>query len=150
MKTQLLHILSIVTIIVFIVLAYGSDDDDNSSNQDDEVFEPSPKVGETIEILGYRVMSKDLGKMRYEDAFYACKALGKGWHLPNLEELELLLEHKDKIGGFKNQRYWSSSTCAISSYGSLDFKPSSSITTYECDRDWIEYNVRAVWFKGYD
>jgi hypothetical protein len=47
-------------------------------------------------------------KMNWDDAEKACAALGKGWRLPNKNELNTLYENRDKIGGFTKGDYWSS------------------------------------------
>ena len=54
------------------------------------------------------VMTKDLGKMQWDDAVKACADLGDGWRLPTKDELNILYENKDNIGGFANSYYWSS------------------------------------------
>lgn len=57
--------------------------------------------------------------MKWEEANAACKALGKGWRLPTIDELEVIGKHLVEIGGFCNidglyfdksehQQYWSS------------------------------------------
>jgi hypothetical protein len=38
----------------------------------------------------------------------ACADLGDGWRLPTKDELNLLYKNKEKIGGFANNYYWSS------------------------------------------
>ena len=60
-----------------------------------------------IKIDNLEVMTEDLGKMTWDEAKKACKNLGDGWHLPTKDELNLLYENKEKIGGFKSF-YWSS------------------------------------------
>ena len=65
------------------------------------------------------VYSESLGPMTYEDAITACEALGDGWRMPNNEELNVLYENKDAIGGFFNYYYWSSTEYYISKYGSF-------------------------------
>ena len=47
-------------------------------------------------------------KMNWEDAKKACADLGKGWSLPTREELGILYEHRNEIGGFSTSYYWSS------------------------------------------
>ena len=54
----------------------------------------------TIKIGNLEVMTKDLGGMEWEDAKKACADLGDGWRLPTKDELNILYENKDKIGGF--------------------------------------------------
>jgi len=61
-----------------------------------------------IKIDNLEVMTEDLGKMTWDEAKKACKNLGDGWRLPTKDELNLLYENKEKIGGFANGFYWSS------------------------------------------
>ena len=58
--------------------------------------------------IGLEVMTKDLGLMKWEAAKIACENLGDGWRLPTKEEFILMYINKDKIGGFTNEFYWSS------------------------------------------
>ena len=69
----------------------------------------------TIKIGNLEVMTEDLGEMNWEDAKKACADLGDGWRLPTKDELNLLYENKEKIGGFANSLYWSSTE-----FGNLD------------------------------
>jgi len=46
--------------------------------------------------------------MNWDDAKEACASLGDGWRLPTKDELNILYKNKDKIGGFMNYSYWSS------------------------------------------
>ena len=46
--------------------------------------------------------------MTWDDAMKACADLGDGWRLPTKDELNLLYENKEKIGGFAHSDYWSS------------------------------------------
>lgn len=54
----------------------------------------------------------DLGCLQWKFAKIACENLilndYSDWYLPSLNELQLLYENKDKIGGFKSDYYWSS------------------------------------------
>ena len=61
-----------------------------------------------IQEIGLEVMTKNLGAMNWEEAKKACENLGDGWRLPTKEELGLMYINKDKIGGFANSTYWSS------------------------------------------
>jgi hypothetical protein len=52
--------------------------------------------------LPFEVAEKDMdGKMNWTDATAACKALGNGWRLPTKEELLLMFEKSESIGGLK-------------------------------------------------
>ena len=62
----------------------------------------------TVKIGNLEVMSEDLGEMSWEFAKMACKNLGDGWRLPTKDELNVLYENKEKIGGFAYNAYWSS------------------------------------------
>jgi len=65
-------------------------------------------VGATVRIGRLEVMTKNLGKMQWDEAKKACADLGDGWRLPTKDELNVLYENKDKIGGFTGNGYWSS------------------------------------------
>ncbi len=66
-------------------------------------------IGIPVRIGNYDVAQNDFSKeMDWYDAKKACEALGNGWRLPNRDELNILFRNKDKIGGFLNEYYWSS------------------------------------------
>lgn len=46
--------------------------------------------------------------MNWKTAITFCKYLENGWRLPNKYEFNFLYINKDKIGGFSNECYWSS------------------------------------------
>jgi|TARA_R110000803_G_scaffold88896_2_gene155929 hypothetical protein len=54
-------------------------------------------------------VSDNLGHMNWHEAIVACKKLGIGWRLPTKDELDMLYENREEIGGFANNYYWSSS-----------------------------------------
>ena len=47
-------------------------------------------------------------EMDWHDAKVACKKLGIGWRLPTKDELNKLYQNKEKIGGFDEHDFWSS------------------------------------------
>ena len=53
-------------------------------------------------------VSDNLGRMNWHEAKIACKKLGTGWRLPTKDELNMLYENKEEIGGFASNYYWSS------------------------------------------
>jgi hypothetical protein len=60
--------------------------------------------------IGLEIMKTDLGKLTWEEANKACKKLGGDWRLPTKEEIYLIYNYKDRIGGFvklKHAFYWS-------------------------------------------
>ncbi len=79
----------------------------NNSYEEDKQTRESPK-SEIVKVGNIEVMTKDLGKMYWDIADGACTYLRDGWRLPTKKELNLLYENKEKIGGFKNSNYWSS------------------------------------------
>ena len=61
----------------------------------------------------WEVMKEDFGKMTWWDALEACDKLNTAedrlhneWHIPTKKEITILFENKDKIGGFKDDVYW--------------------------------------------
>lgn len=47
-------------------------------------------------------------EMDWFTATQICKELGVGWRLPTIEELLVMRENKEVIGGFNKYTYWSS------------------------------------------
>ena len=72
------------------------------------------KIGKTIKIEptyktpNLEVMEEDLGKMSWDQALIACSNLGDGWKLPTKDELLVIYQNKDLVGGFNSKGYWSS------------------------------------------
>ena len=62
----------------------------------------------TVKIGNLEVMTEDLGEMNWDEAKKACENLGDGWRLPTKDELNMMYENQDKIGGFVPFSYWSS------------------------------------------
>jgi len=80
--------------------------------------------------------------MNWNDAKKACETLGDGWRLPNKDELNFLYLSKDKIGGFANSCYWSSSTEDSNNKAWVQFFP-DGLQAFYPDEDYDSY-VRAV------
>ena len=59
-------------------------------------------------ILDFEVYPTDLGEMSWDKAKKACANLGDGWRLPTKDELNLIYENKNVVGGFAYNFYWSS------------------------------------------
>ena len=65
----------------------------------------------TIDVENLTVQAQDLPKLNWNDAVKACAALGEGWRLPTQDELNVMYQKKDAIGGFCQEPlagYWSS------------------------------------------
>ena len=76
-------------------------------------------IGKPIIIGNLLVAQNDFpNKMNWNDAIKACAALGKGWRLPNKDELNILYQNKAKIGIFSyiNYYYWSSTKARVLNY----------------------------------
>ena len=66
---------------------------------------------DTVVIDNIEVKTKDLDKMNWAEATEACEKMGEGYRLPTKDELNILYENKDDIGGFTTEKvgfYWSS------------------------------------------
>ena len=98
MKTLLLNCLLIVILLVSC-----------SSPSDSYTPEQSKIIGTPNNIGNFEVAQNDFpNQMNWNDAKKACEGLGNGWRLPTKDELNLMYENKDKIGGFARNGYWSS------------------------------------------
>ena len=95
----------------------------------------------TIKIGNLEVLTEDLEGMIWDGAMKACENLGDGWRLPTFEELEVLFENWEKIGGFIDGEngYWYSSK-----YGNLDRRGDSWTTVNPADNGTMWARVRAV------
>ena len=66
-------------------------------------------IGSPIKVYNIEVAQYDFPKeMNWDDAKKACEALGEGWRLPTLDELNILYQNKDKIALSMYGYYWSS------------------------------------------
>ena len=97
-------------------------------------------IGKSIRIGNLEVSQNDFPReMNFGEAERACYKLLKGWRLPTREELNILYQNKNKIGGFKNTNYLSSPETTFNRAGAQDFangyqndndKPSTVYTAY--------------------
>ena len=73
------------------------------------VVDSASIIGKSIKIGKILVAQYFFKKMmNWNDAKKACASLGKGWRLPNQEELNILYQNRNEIGGFINDDYWCS------------------------------------------
>jgi len=49
----------------------------------------------------------EISLLSWSDAVTAASAYGAGWHLPTKTELKVLYEHRNVVGGFAKDDYWS-------------------------------------------
>lgn len=92
-----------------------------------------------IVIGDFEIMDKDLGKMRWRDAYVLSQSYKEGWRLPTKEELEVLYMKKKNLGSFvENEWYWGSEHTTVSAWAGIMY--SSAF-----DYDKLELlNVRLV------
>lgn len=76
----------------------------------EETVDSASILGDPIQVGNLLVAQHDFpNQMKRIDAKKACASLGPGWRLPTNDELDILDQNKDKIGGFASDGYWSSS-----------------------------------------
>ena len=85
---------------------------ENSAKKEEKIKEEN-RIKEfkssTIIIGNLEVMTKDLEeKLNWDKAFQACLVFKEGWRLPTKSEIQMLFRNKNKIGGFAQLYYWSS------------------------------------------
>ena len=86
-----------------------------TSRDNSTIHSRNTNIVATVKIGRLEVMTEDLGQMKWDEALKACADLGGGWRLPTKDELNVLYENKDEIGGFAYDYYWSSTE-----YGNYD------------------------------
>ena len=80
--------------------------------------------------------------MNWYDAKEVCEVLGKGWRLPTTDELNTLYQNKDKIGGFADSVYWSSTEGDVD--GSAWFQNFKDGEQDNFNKNFLAYYVRPV------
>ena len=75
----------------------------------EETVDSASILGDPIKVGNLLVAQNDFpNQMKRIDAKKACASLGPGWRLPTRDELNILDQNKDKVGGFASDGYWSS------------------------------------------
>jgi hypothetical protein len=100
-------------------------------------------IGKPIKIGNYLLVAQNdfpIG-MIWDDANKACAALGDEWRLPTQDELNILYQNKDKIGGFSNNFFWSSTVYSDNMPGYQYFEDGRVRRT---KKEANNLNVRAV------
>ena len=91
----------------------GADATESATSNQSDVAAEGESTTSTIKIGNIEVMTEDLttenlGNMTWDEANIACAKVGDKWRLPTKDELNILYENMDKIGGFADEEYWSS------------------------------------------
>ena len=103
MKNKILKLFTFLYLIILVSCGIAPSKTLPNSNTDYEDI-----IGTTIKVDNLEVAQYDFpNKMNWDDAKKAATELGKGWRLPDKDELELLYENKNKIGWFSDGKYWS-------------------------------------------
>lgn len=99
-----------------------------------------------IQSAGLMVQKADLGCTDWNSAYMMCSNSTVGgytdWHLPTIDELYVLYNNRDLIGGFSNAHYWSSSRNDSNEAYYISFSTGNYGVTYPYNS--IHKNVRAV------
>ena len=106
------------------------------------ITETIMEIEKSIEIENIQVATKDLeGVFTWDEAVEEVKKLGEGWRLPTKEEINLMYRHKDEIGGFVENLYWSSTEYEANFAWIQNFNYGDQ---YYDSKDCTYYYVRAV------
>ena len=97
---------------IFLILAIASFIATTSCGGEstEETVDSASILGDPIKVGNLLVAQNDFpNQMKRTDAKKACASLGPGWRLPTRDELNILDQNKDKVGGFASDSYWISS-----------------------------------------
>ena len=95
-------------------------------------------IGKSIKLVNGKLAQYDFPvKMNWEDAKKACEALGDGWRLPSLYELDYLYQNRVAIGGFASGYYWSSNEASPNVAGVQDFRSGFQGTSNKSDTLYV-------------
>ncbi|MBR6245619.1 DUF1566 domain-containing protein [bacterium] len=96
-------------------------------------FVPNPK-DYVILSTGLMVAKEDAGKANWENATQLCNTSNLAgftdWRLPTKQELLIVYDNRNLIGGFRNDYYWSSTTLESDSYRAYDVNFSDGYVNY--------------------
>jgi hypothetical protein len=98
------------TLILFFLSLLFSCNTNNNLNKKEPIGNSDYEniIGNKIKIGNLEFAEYDFpNTMDWKSATKACNSLGKGWRLPNEEELNILYENKSKMGAYKYDFYWS-------------------------------------------
>ena len=125
--------------IILILASCGSNESESTASNESTVNVNGREVS-TVKVGNLEVMTEDLGHMSWDDAKKACADLGDGWRLPTKDELNVLYENKDEIGGFANDYYWSSTETDSGDAWIQSFSKGHQLSDYK----ELDFSVRSV------
>jgi hypothetical protein len=86
----------------------SSDYSKNKQNNNDFEISKTSIIGKSKFIGKLEIAEYDFPEeMNWNEAKKKCESLGKGWRLPTKNELNILYQNKNNIGGFEKKAYWS-------------------------------------------
>jgi hypothetical protein len=86
----------------------SSDKSKNKQNNNDFEISKTSIIGKSKFIGKLEIAEYDFPEeMNWNEAKKKCESLGKGWRLPTKDELNILHQNKNNIGGFEKKAYWS-------------------------------------------
>jgi hypothetical protein len=140
MKNKLFKVFLGINLIMLMLVGCGITMDPQPTPE--QIAAGKKIVGTPIQIENLEVAQFDFPeKMSWIDANYgACKKLGDGWRIPDKDELNILFQNKDQIGGFDGDSYWSSTILLRNSVYFQNFLDGNQD---HCDKS-EEHTVRAV------
>ncbi len=102
-------------------------------------------IGNSYELESIEVARHDFpNEMNWDDANKACASLGYEWRLPTIDELDLVYENSDVIGGFEDGNlYWSSTEVDDDHAWFQYFGEGPKAIDHRFPKNW-EFKVRAV------
>lgn len=107
-KNLLIKVLGAFVVVVVIYFSFNNKT--NSPVQRDLLFNRDSIIGKTIIIGNLEIAENDFpNQMDWDNATIACTSLGKGWRLPNKDELNVLYQNKEITNTYVQMNYWSSS-----------------------------------------
>lgn len=106
-------------------------DNHDTSNEDSQI----PTVTYDGEIIYVFPNDLSMGAYHWVEANNACDCLNRlghdDWYLPSKEELNILYENKDEIGGFAHGWYWSSTASSLREYWAQSFDDGEQDTEFK-------------------
>ena len=96
-------------------------------------------IGKPIRLQNFEVAQYDFDReeMTWEKAKAKCYRLGKGWRLPTKNELYDMYKNKDRIRGFAEDYYWSSTEDGYGSAWNQDFFSGSQASTSKFAKSYV-------------
>lgn len=101
-------------------------------------------IGKPKKIGNLEIAQNDFPrKLYWYDIEKALTDLGNGWRLPTKDELNIMFLNKEKISGFANSRYWSSTDGGDNSAWGQGFESGNQKLANKFNNNYLVRAVRA-------